>query len=158
MVNHYHNQNHSCSVNNPSLLHSPKLEQIKASEYNKHIPFHPSEILQIRATDSSHSDSIRIEKEAYLAINQRMEPCRPKLGKHLHLPLDKKNHPLIWRASNTDRDEVRQTSMARLGFRVRSANEHRCNAAWMQLSRYIRMYRSVCDHDASRLQTWKSVT
>ena len=39
-----------------------------------------------------------------------MEPCRPKLGKHLHLPLDKKNHPLIWRASNTDRDEVRQTS------------------------------------------------
>lgn len=39
-----------------------------------------------------------------------MEPCRPKLGKRLHLHLDKMNHSLIWRASNTDRHEVRQTS------------------------------------------------
>ena len=48
--------------------------------------------------------------------------------------------------------------ITRLGFGVRSANELRCNAARMQLSRYIRMYRSVCHHDASRMQTRKSVT
>lgn len=48
--------------------------------------------------------------------------------------------------------------ITRLGFGVRSANEHRCNAPRMQLSRYIRMYRSVCHREASRLQTRKSVT